>query len=679
MGRIIPAFAQFFDGQGDPLANGWLQFFVSGSNNTLKNTYYDPVYQIANTNPLQLDAEGRCPNVFGVGDYRVVSFINDPEDEDSPGEQLQVFDPVTAQGAIEGGTGTGTVFDAWDPAVVYDLGDIVTRNLLYYRSLSNLNENNDPELEEIAWEHVDFLVWWNPTVFYSIGEMVFHEDNLWFSLINSNQNNSPPTSPSAWRRGATGYKGCLNLDTNYTITSSDRDYIICLGPATAADSAFELPAMSVPTDGFRLGIINNSGFILTINAVGSAGVWLNSSGTLDIESGAFLELIYHSYTDNWDPIGNVGPVLGGQDIGTAAFPVNTHYVDTIDVDVLDVDTINNNIIIFTPEIHATSVYLPPDENIIFGDANASIYYDSVADRLTFSVPAGESIGFEIDGIDMWYVDSTGEFLPGASNLTPNIGSPTQSVDFLYANNVSLPTAGFLLAGDTDEVSIGFDGASGNILSSTSLNIGTTSAATQINWVINSTVLMSLSDGGLDTSENITVTNASPYLQVTDGVAYTNIRAVSPASYLDFNTANFYIRYTTTPLFNLASSGILNLYNHLYVPADDRIGWGSSYYFRYNSSATSIGVHTNNGTVRWYFERFGNFVPATTGYNIGSSTTGVNELYTRRVISQSDNLQLRFGAGIGLDFTHTVISAGVCDIYFNHSPTVGTYYIRAFQA
>jgi hypothetical protein len=39
MSRIIDAFTQFFDDDGDPLIDGWLAFKKSGTNNTDKDTF----------------------------------------------------------------------------------------------------------------------------------------------------------------------------------------------------------------------------------------------------------------------------------------------------------------------------------------------------------------------------------------------------------------------------------------------------------------------------------------------------------------------------------------------------------------------------------------------------------------------------------------------------------------
>jgi hypothetical protein len=103
MARVIAAFSQFFDDAGDPLENGWLKFLVSQTNNTDKDTYYDSNLTILNTNPVQLDAAGRCPDIFGTGAYRIVSYENNPV-TNQPGTQVQVFDPVQVASEAESTT-----------------------------------------------------------------------------------------------------------------------------------------------------------------------------------------------------------------------------------------------------------------------------------------------------------------------------------------------------------------------------------------------------------------------------------------------------------------------------------------------------------------------------------------------------------------------------------------------
>lgn len=416
MGRVIAAFSQYFDDEGVPLVNGWLRFLVSGSNNTDKDTYNDPIYQIPNANPLQLDAAGRCPDVFGEGDYRVISFVNDPEEEDSPGEQIQVFDPVTAQGTVEGGGGSGSVFDSWEPLVEYDLGDIIIRDLIYYRSLVASNVNLDPLLNEYAWERVDFLVWYNSTVSYTTGDMVYYTDNLWLSLVDSNQGNTPSTSPTYWRRVASGYKGVITQTGNYTITTADRDYIIGLTPAAVADATFDLPAMTVATSGFRIAIRNGSSYVLTLDAAGATAIWLNSSGLLDVEGGTLIELVYDSLCDCWAPVGNVGPVLGSQDIGTSTIPVHDIFSDGA----VTADTLALITSLTVPTINATTFRIPSDQFMYFGDADeVSLSYTSATPAFDLNVPAATGYNFSIDSSPILSVDSGGIGIVGG--LT--IGSP----------------------------------------------------------------------------------------------------------------------------------------------------------------------------------------------------------------------------------------------------------------
>ena len=70
MARIIDAFTQFFDDNGDPLVDGFLKFVESGTNNTDKDTSADVNETIPNANPVPLDGAGRCPNVFGISTFQ---------------------------------------------------------------------------------------------------------------------------------------------------------------------------------------------------------------------------------------------------------------------------------------------------------------------------------------------------------------------------------------------------------------------------------------------------------------------------------------------------------------------------------------------------------------------------------------------------------------------------------
>ncbi len=188
MSRVIDAFAQYFDGAGEPLVNGWLRFLVSGTNNTDKDTFKDSSENVANTNPVQLDGEGRCPDVFGTGSYRVILYTNDTL-LNQPSEQVQVFDPVGgAQGVSD--------FNDYDASATYDEASIVKgSDGDFYESLSGSNVNNDPTTTPAYWKQIDFLEMWNATITYSIGDRVTDTINGfdYISKIDSNLNNQPST------------------------------------------------------------------------------------------------------------------------------------------------------------------------------------------------------------------------------------------------------------------------------------------------------------------------------------------------------------------------------------------------------------------------------------------------------------------------------------------------------
>lgn len=212
MPRIIEPFKQFFDNDGSPLVNGWLKFLVSGTNNTDKATYADSNEIVANSNPLQLDAAGRCPNVWGTGAYRVISYTND-EVLSQPAVQIEMFDPVNAEGSVTGS------LTAWDSTTTYSVPDVVVADdLNYYRSLTNSNVGNDPTLDSTNWELVDFNQVYNSSANYSQYEVVVEElTGIRFLSLQSSNLGNALTNASYWRQiSLDSVSPTLlgNLDTN---------------------------------------------------------------------------------------------------------------------------------------------------------------------------------------------------------------------------------------------------------------------------------------------------------------------------------------------------------------------------------------------------------------------------------------------------------------------------------
>ena len=188
MSRIIPAFTQFFDDSGDPLVNGFLQFYESGTNNTDKNTYADINELIPNANPVPLDGAGRCPNVFGSGTYNVISFT-------SAMVQIQQFDPVNLE-ATEG------AFVDWNSQTIYGEGDIVTgSDGNYYRSIVAGNQNQEPSISPGQWEEIILLGEWNSVVTYDLYDVVLLDGVFYTSQTASNTGNNPSTDFTNWGSG----------------------------------------------------------------------------------------------------------------------------------------------------------------------------------------------------------------------------------------------------------------------------------------------------------------------------------------------------------------------------------------------------------------------------------------------------------------------------------------------
>jgi hypothetical protein len=272
MSRVIDAFTQFFDNDGAPLVDGWLRFLVSGTNNTDKNTYADINETVANSNPVQLDASGRCPNIFGTGAYRVISYTNDPV-LDTPDVQIQQFDPV------EGTTSTAG-FASWDAQTTYNIPDVVTADdLELYRSITNDNSGNDPTLSPEDWEQVEFEQVYNENRTYSQFERCIDSQGLsYISKVSNNTGNTPSTSPDKWAGGQP------SETTNSVV---DGGMLVGTGGVATLSSTFQYgqcpliegKVVGTPSAGTleqsETSLLGNTGFACLLN-----GVTVGSSGDI---------------------------------------------------------------------------------------------------------------------------------------------------------------------------------------------------------------------------------------------------------------------------------------------------------------------------------------------------------------------------------------------------------------
>ncbi len=182
MARFGEINAQYFDDAGDPLGSGKLYFYESGTT-TAKITYADINLTIPNTNPVILTAAGRQPNIFFNGNAKGI--LTDKNDV-----QILVRDPIGE---------TGTNFgDAWVATTIYSANSVVIgSDGVYYRSLANGNQNNNPTTTSGFWTLL-YSVQWNAGITYDIGAVVTYDNQQYQSLQTSNLNQNPETQTAYW-------------------------------------------------------------------------------------------------------------------------------------------------------------------------------------------------------------------------------------------------------------------------------------------------------------------------------------------------------------------------------------------------------------------------------------------------------------------------------------------------
>lgn len=133
MPRLIDPLEQLFDSAGNPLVKGKLWFYTSGSSTIQKDTFANSAETITNTNPVEVGGDGRVPNVFGTGTYRVI--LTDSDDA-----QILQRDPI--------GGDSGITFGAdWISTQVYGINDVARDAGEYWVSLISSNQNIRPSTD----------------------------------------------------------------------------------------------------------------------------------------------------------------------------------------------------------------------------------------------------------------------------------------------------------------------------------------------------------------------------------------------------------------------------------------------------------------------------------------------------------------------------------------------------
>ena len=182
MARFGDLDTQYLDDAGNPLVNGKVYFYESGTT-TLKNTFADVNLSIPNTNPVILTAAGRQPNIFFDGVAKAILTSNSDV-------QILVRDPVGE---------TATDFgDEWVATKIYGANDVVLgSDGVYYRSLVSGNQNNNPVSTTNFWTLL-YSVEWNAGITYQVGAVVTYDGEQYQSLQGSNLNQNPSTASSYW-------------------------------------------------------------------------------------------------------------------------------------------------------------------------------------------------------------------------------------------------------------------------------------------------------------------------------------------------------------------------------------------------------------------------------------------------------------------------------------------------
>jgi hypothetical protein len=185
MTRFINPVPQFGDDAGQPLPEGKLYFFESGSA-TLKDIFNDVNRSIPQANPVILTGAGRVPNIFYDGSARVK--LTDSDD-------VQIWD----RDPVGGESGEGQ-FSDWNSLTIFDTSDIVREDGLFYISLTDNNQGNSPSASPINWSQIKFIGAYNTNETYSIGDIAQGSDNLLYSSkTNGNLNNNPTTDTTNWK------------------------------------------------------------------------------------------------------------------------------------------------------------------------------------------------------------------------------------------------------------------------------------------------------------------------------------------------------------------------------------------------------------------------------------------------------------------------------------------------
>lgn len=186
MSRIIDALSQFSDGNGQPLAGGYLKFF---ENETAipADTFNDPDETVVNPVKVPLDGEGRMALNAYASVLLTVKLFN------SSDSQVDSEDNVTPRGGLT----SGNAFADWMSSINYKTGiSVVTGSDGNYYKAKQDNKDVDPVVDfagdSDTWERVYFNEFWSKAKNYVVGDRVtFITDLQNYICVNANINTDP--------------------------------------------------------------------------------------------------------------------------------------------------------------------------------------------------------------------------------------------------------------------------------------------------------------------------------------------------------------------------------------------------------------------------------------------------------------------------------------------------------
>lgn len=194
MSRFINPVVQYLSDSGDPLIEGELTIYNTGTSNK-KDLFFDVNLSIEAPNPVILTGAGRLPNTFFSGSARVV--LRAASIGAEQGTQIFDVDPVSADQLT-------AAFSSWNAITIYNKLDIVTGpDGLRYESIVNDNQGSEPSATPTDWTEIRFIRIYNPNESYTVNQVAQGSDGLLYSSRNAGLLADPTVSIVDWRPAAT--------------------------------------------------------------------------------------------------------------------------------------------------------------------------------------------------------------------------------------------------------------------------------------------------------------------------------------------------------------------------------------------------------------------------------------------------------------------------------------------